>query len=448
MPRQGEPLSERELEIAELVAKGFSNREIARELFISVNTVKVHLKNIFIKLDVQSRTQLARRAMMEEGWLLAGDGAESIGVEGATVVTEVTEAGRGYLGWRIASILGLALAFIGLLLLPRIDIQMRETGQELTVVPESVTIAESSPQIRRWSGLAPMSTARSGLAVVAYEGRIYAFGGETQSGVTGLLEVYDPLSDTWKTATPKRAPARDISGTVLQGKIYLPGGCTTAGEPLSIMEVYDPRSDSWEDATPLPQALCAYALAAWEGQLYLFGGWDGSSYSAATYRYDPGVDIWQEGTPLSSPRGYAGAATLGDKIYVVGGYDGEEILKTVEEYDPVLEAEGIDPWRSKADMSMGRAGLGVVALGGNLYAIGGGWDHPVEYNERYDPGLDSWFPFEASPVNAWSRSGVAAIDTTIYLFGGWKGGHTASAEAYQALFRIFIPAWEWLESPE
>ncbi len=57
-----EPLSERELEVLQLVAEGLTNQEIASRLFLSLNTVKTHTRNIYGKLDVHSRTQAVARA--------------------------------------------------------------------------------------------------------------------------------------------------------------------------------------------------------------------------------------------------------------------------------------------------------------------------------------------------------------------------------------------------
>ena len=56
-----EPLSGRELEVSRLIAEGLSNQAIAQKLFLSTGTVKVHLKHIYGKLAVNSRTQAVAR---------------------------------------------------------------------------------------------------------------------------------------------------------------------------------------------------------------------------------------------------------------------------------------------------------------------------------------------------------------------------------------------------
>jgi LuxR family maltose regulon positive regulatory protein len=57
-----EALSDRELEVLGLIARGLTNRQIATHLFLSLNTVKVHTRNIYGKLDVNNRTQAVAEA--------------------------------------------------------------------------------------------------------------------------------------------------------------------------------------------------------------------------------------------------------------------------------------------------------------------------------------------------------------------------------------------------
>ena len=57
-----EPLSERELEVLDLIAEGLTNPQIAARLFLSLNTVKTHTRSIYGKLDVHSRTQAVARS--------------------------------------------------------------------------------------------------------------------------------------------------------------------------------------------------------------------------------------------------------------------------------------------------------------------------------------------------------------------------------------------------
>ena len=55
-------LSEREVEVLQLIAEGMSNQQIAETLVIAIGTVKKHLNNIYDKLQVRSRTQAVARA--------------------------------------------------------------------------------------------------------------------------------------------------------------------------------------------------------------------------------------------------------------------------------------------------------------------------------------------------------------------------------------------------
>jgi len=55
-------LSTRELEVLQLIADGLTNQQIAGRLFVSLNTIKTHTKNLFLKLEVERRTQAIEKA--------------------------------------------------------------------------------------------------------------------------------------------------------------------------------------------------------------------------------------------------------------------------------------------------------------------------------------------------------------------------------------------------
>lgn len=55
-------ISARELEVLQLISDGLSNQEIGERLFISESTIKTHISNLFVKLDVKRRTQAVIRA--------------------------------------------------------------------------------------------------------------------------------------------------------------------------------------------------------------------------------------------------------------------------------------------------------------------------------------------------------------------------------------------------
>jgi DNA-binding NarL/FixJ family response regulator len=57
------PLTEREKEVIELIVEGCSNEEICKQLYISLGTVKTHVRNILNKLSCDDRTQAAVRAL-------------------------------------------------------------------------------------------------------------------------------------------------------------------------------------------------------------------------------------------------------------------------------------------------------------------------------------------------------------------------------------------------
>ncbi len=440
MDVQRESLTPREIEILGMVATGVTNREIAFRLGISANTVKVHLRNVFSKLNAESRTEAPGIALREGLVRLGGSAAGAAPQNGepgerlqAKPVTPPLPA------WRRATVAAAALLVVASLAATWPS-SGSENGEEARLpLGQQGDPFQSGPvgqQESSWSERAHMRSRLAYLAAVAVEGEVLAIGGLSPEGTSGSVERYDPENDLWTRGSDKPTPVRYISGAAIGGEAYVPGGCDVNLEPVRVVEVYSPASDTWREVSPLPEPRCAYALAVVAQRLYLFGGWDGEQYVADTYVFDANADEWSQSVPMDAARGYVSAATLGGRIYVVGGYDGRQELTTCAIFHPESHT-----WDACAPLAIGRGGLGLAALGGQLYAIGtAGQTTYLGFNERYNPATDTWSPFETPLVGEWGGVGVAVLELTIYAVGGWDSGHLSVNQAYDPLpFRTYIP---------
>jgi DNA-binding CsgD family transcriptional regulator len=444
VPAPRAELSDREREILVLVATGASNKLIAQQLVISPNTVKVHLRNIFAKINVASRTEAALFAIREglvqvngeapvvaaEDDLLAAPAASLPDVvpgEIPVVVPQPPVVGRAtpWALWIAFGLVAIALVGAGL---------WASTNRPPAATPLAPTA------IPRWSRQADLPTARAGLAVAAYGNEIFAIAGETANGISGIVELFDTATNAWVTLTPKPTPVTDVSAAIIGGQIYVPGGRLASGAMSNVLEVYQPDENRWEARAGLPTAVSGYALAAFEGQLYLFGGWDGEHYLDQALVYDPGRDTWRKLTALPTARAFGGAAAAGGLIYVIGGEDSTGPVAVNEVFMPAREAQGQAPWETRQPLPEARSALGLTSLADSVYAVGGRGATARFAAWSYQTAQDAWLPLDLPEVADTSHLGLAAMQTRLYALGGRQGALPSGQQlVYQAIYTTIFP---------
>ncbi len=423
-------LSEREIETLVLVAQGLSNKEIAQALFISINTVKVHLRNIFEKIQVASRTEATLYAI-EQGIIPSPGRDPRYAAPDEPIVTPTRAWVRK--NWWLGIPLGLAI-IIGLTLL----VFNQTIFPQPTPTPNTI---QGVATVQRWAELAPMSVARASLAVAAVDNAIYAIGGNTAEGVTGLLERYDPQTDSWKTLEPKPIPASAISAAVIGGNIYVPGGKMKDGSASNALEVYNPQENTWQQKAPIPEPVFGYALTAFEGKLLLFGGTDNRNVLDGVYVYDPALDTWTQGQPMPTARAFAGAAEAGGNIYVIGGWDGKQSLTVNEAYQPGRDNNGQSPWSVQPPLPEAQQGFGLQGIGEIVFLVGQSTTEQLTLLQ-FLPQNNVWtFFYEKPPIPMGNSVGVATIEGYFYIIGGNDENRSplSSNLRFQALFILAFP---------
>jgi DNA-binding CsgD family transcriptional regulator len=319
------PLSERELEILRLVAQGKANKEIASELFISVNTVKVHLAKIFHRIGVASRTEATLYAIEHEhvenpNHSLVNPQDQQVESRVELVVPETVTVERAIVKLSPGEIIRkFWWAFgLGLLVLTSFMVAWDRGWIFPKPTPDPILAAMNED---RWKELTPMSVARANMAVTVYDNKIYVIGGETEEGVTGLTEVYDIATDTWAKLPDKPTPVTNAKAVVVGGKIYVPGGRGETHKSTNVVEQFDPTLNAWQTEEKLPEPTSEYALAANEGKIYLFGGQNNEKTARAVFSFDPDTKFWTKETELPTLMSDVKATSFGNDIIIISGAD-------------------------------------------------------------------------------------------------------------------------------
>jgi DNA-binding CsgD family transcriptional regulator/N-acetylneuraminic acid mutarotase len=429
-------LSERETEILKLVATGVSNKEIAQHLNISANTVKVHLRNIFTKIGVLSRTEATLFAI--ENHIVNPPGNQ-----------EELSLGKQSIFSRYRWIsLGITLLiFIGLITGWQLFFSNNTTE---TLTPQVAPVVTSV--IPRWQEHMPLPEGRASMASALYENQIYLFTGEIEQGITGTSLRYDVQSDQWLPITNKPTPVTDTQAVVVAEKIYIPGGWS-GDTVINTMEAYDPRTDTWEEKATLPMQRSGYALAVLDGRIYLFGGWDGEKVTDTIFSYDTVLDQWNQMTPMPVAKAYMGAIAIDNKILVVGGWDGKKTVTQTDLYIPTRDKPGDVAWYSDTPTPIPVCHITMSEMSGIVFLTGTSFiDCKDNSNPLNTPSTtqvvilsyivqsSEWFYIEESPKEIGSCSTLISLNNNIHILGGYDNGKLLSNnQSYRTIYTTNIP---------
>ncbi|MCF8159294.1 MAG: hypothetical protein K9J76_01185 [Polaromonas sp.] len=226
----------------------------------------------------------------------------------------------------------------------------------------------------------------------------------------------------WTTRPSDPIPREYAASAVLDDKVYVMGGQRTDGGVVpgpvtNLMEIYDPSSKAWSTATPMPTARMGLVAAVIKGRIYAMGGsTDGHSTSAVgtVEVFDPGTNLWTTRNPMPTARGQLAMAEANGRQYAIGGYGGlvSQWLGTVEEYNPLT-----DTWAVRASMPTVRAHLALAQIDGKLLAAGGeNLSRALDLLELYDPVANVWLT-KTPGTTTFTRATSVAVNGNMLVFG-------------------------------
>ena len=471
MAEYDEPLSQREMDVLAQLVQGASNKEIAQTLFISPNTVKVHLRKVYIKLGISSRTE-AMVVALEKGLVdlqidektadppsppIQDDppslheqepveteeisDTKDIGTNSASAQpnsdlepTSSPERQQPINRWLMAAIAGLVVVLAAVLARP---VFSPDAEPSPTIPPPTSTVLLTATpfiEIRvgesQWFETQSLPAPYSEARLISVGKDLYQFGGRNESGsVTTAVLAFELESKTWAQLRDKPTAVIGAEAAELFGEIYLLGGLTAANKQTDIVEVYSPAQNLWRPVPDLPAPL-SNGVAVSDGSfIYYLGGQSKDGAVDTFYQFDPADGVWHTLPPLPEVMAYASGGLIEGKLYIVGGTAGVACYV----YDLVEVM-----WDTCAPLPEMRQGTHGIVVQNKLYIFGG-----QQRGDGYifDPRANSW-AVEELPIELNQGMGVANIEAQLYFFGGENDTGEMTADGYKfapLVYQWFLP---------
>ena len=272
------------------------------------------------------------------------------------------------------------------------------------------------------------------------DGKLYLTG----QAAAGTL-LYDIASGRW--SAPDAIAVRPMPGDhqaaeVVNGKLFLLGGM---GESAGVLQIFDPVRNQWALGPAMPFAAGSAATAAIGGRIYVAGGIVGTSTTSSAAVLDLTSMKWMPVAQMPLPRNHAAAATDGARLWVFGGRgpgSGDDNVVAngfgdVQCYDPRTNSWTVSDGKqgSPLPLPQARGGMGkAVYLYGEFWIIGGetlngtgaGALHVYSRVDIYNPGSNSW---RRGPDLPTARHGIFPLvdaGQIIVAGGGRQSGLGAS----------------------
>ncbi len=238
----------------------------------------------------------------------------------------------------------------------------------------------------------------------------------------GTAAVAAAAPRDWEIRAPMPVPRTEVSAAAVGREIAVLGGLALDRSASRRVDAYSPMLDGWQRLTDLPVGVHHAMAVGAAGRLYVLGGYTTAGVPLRTF-FVLEHGTWRSLPRMPFPRAAAGAGVVGKKIVVAGGVGaGGRLARNALSFDLRTNR-----W-SVVVGPIPREHLGVTALDGTVYAVGGrtaGLDTNLLHFESYRPGDQNWRRLPPVP-DPRGGTGAAALSGVVVSVGGEEPGGTIS----------------------